>query len=206
MIDYLGDQTKHKAVHELPVYNLKDIQKEVLQWVEKNTDFLDDKTSEGFWMQIDYKSMARSCPALIKYFRHVKIPVQEITVGVLTESMTGGFALHHGSPERNFKINFPILNTDDVYTEWYDIPIDELEKFPEEINDFSGKACYNLASIHETVDTLYPLRVAYNMHRCPIVFNSLIPHRVMPGPDAKYPRIMLATMPMKDPLDLMQLS
>jgi len=28
----------------------------------------------------------------------------------------------------------------------------------------------------------------------------------MPGANAKYPRIMLATMPVKDPFDLMQLS
>ena len=206
MIDYLGDQTKHKAVHELPVYNLKDIQKEVLHWVEKNTNFLDDKTSKGFWMKIDYKNMARSCPALIKYFRHVKIPVQEITVGVMTEVMTDGFMMHHGSPGRNFKINFPIHNTEDVYTEWYDIPDDKLKEFPLLTNEYTQNPCYNLSSIHNTVDRLYPLRVAYNMHECPIVFNSYLPHRVMPGANVKYPRIMLATMPVKDPFDLMQLS
>ena len=38
--------------------------------------------------------------------------IQEITVGVLTEVMTKGFVLHHGAPGRNFKINFPIYNTD----------------------------------------------------------------------------------------------
>ena len=116
MIDYLGDQTKLKAVNELPVYNLEDIRKEVMGWIEKNTDFLNDKTSTGFWMKIDYKDLARSCPSLIRYFKHVKIPVQEITVGVLTESLTDGFTMHHGSPGRNFKINFPIHNTEDVYT------------------------------------------------------------------------------------------
>jgi hypothetical protein len=41
------------------------------------------------------------------------------------------------------------------------------------------------------------------MHEHPIVFNSYIPHRVMPGPNAKYPRIMLATMPIVDPVELM---
>ena len=57
MIDYLGDQTKNKAVHELPEYNLDTIKKQVLDWVANNTDFLDDKTSEGFWMKIDYKDL-----------------------------------------------------------------------------------------------------------------------------------------------------
>ena len=93
-----------------------------------------------------------------------------------------------------------------MYTEWYDIPEDELKKFPEVANTHTKQPCYNLSSIHKTVDTLYPLRVSYNMHHCPIVFNSYLPHRVMPGPDAKYPRIMLATMPVKDPFELMKLS
>ena len=44
MIDYLGDQTKFKACHELPVYNLKDIRTQVMAWIEKNTNFLQDKT------------------------------------------------------------------------------------------------------------------------------------------------------------------
>ncbi len=205
MIDYLGDQTKNKAVHELPAHNLDTIKKQVLDWVSDNTDFLDDKKSNGFWMKIDYKDLARSCPSLIEYFKHVRIPVQEITVGLLTEAMTDGFVMHHGSPGRNFKINFPILNTEDVYTEWYDIPDDELKKFPELLNVYTNQPCYDLSSIHKTVDTLYPLRVSYNMHNCPIVFNSYLPHRVMPGANAKYPRIMLATMPLKDPFDLMQL-
>ncbi len=205
MLDYLGDQTKHKAVHELPVHNLDDVKKEVLQWVEANTDLLDDKSSKGFWMKIDYKNMARSCPALIEYFKHVGIPVQEITVGLLTEAMTKGFVMHHGSPGRNFKMNFPILNTEDVYTEWYDIPSEDLAKFPLLENKHTGASCYDLSSIHDTVAELYPLRVRYNMHDCPIVFNSYLPHRVMPGPDAKYPRVMIATMPIKDPFDLMQL-
>jgi hypothetical protein len=205
MLDYLGDQTTMKAVHELPVHNLEDIQGEVLSWIDQNTNLLNDKTSKGFWTKIDYKDMARSCPALIKYFKHVKIPVQEITVGVLTEAMTNGFVLHHGAPGRNFKINFPILNTEDVYTEWYDIPNQDLEKFPYVRYQHTNEDVYDLGSIHDTVADLYPLRTRYNMHRCPIVFNSFLPHRVMPGPGARHPRIMLATMPVKDPFQLMQL-
>ena len=157
-----------------------------MAWIEKNTNFLEDKTSKGFWMKIDYKNLARSAPALIEYFKHVRIPIQEITVGVLTEVMTDGFVMHHGSPGRNFKINFPIYNTEDVYTEWYDIPDDKLKEFPLLPNVHTQQPCYNLSSIHDTVDKLYPLRVAYNMHECPIVFNSYLPHRVMPGPNAKF--------------------
>ena len=134
MIDYLGDQTRHKACHELPVHNLSEIQHQVMAWIKNNTDFLEDKVSTGFWMKIDYKDMAKSAPAIIEYFKHIRIPIQEITVGVLTEVMTDGFVLHHGSPGRNFKINFPIHNTEDVYTEWYDIPEERLRQFPSLVN------------------------------------------------------------------------
>jgi len=204
-MDYLGDQKKYKAYHKLPVHNLKQIQTQVMVWIRNNTDFANDKTSTGFWMKIDYKDLARTAPALMEYFKHVRIPIQEITVGVLTEKMSNGFVMHHGSPGRNFKINFPIHNTADVYTEWYDIPDNELSQFPIIQNDHTGQPCYDLSSIHGTVDRIFPLRRSYNMHLCPIVFNSYLPHRVMPGPDAKYPRIMLATMPVQDPIDLMQL-
>jgi hypothetical protein len=36
------------------------------------------------------------------------------------------------------------------------------------------------------------------MDKNPIVFNSWFPHRVMPGPGAKFPRIMMACMPIND--------
>tara|TARA_B100000809_G_C14817949_1_gene416337 strand:- start:5 stop:625 length:621 start_codon:yes stop_codon:yes gene_type:complete len=206
MIDYLGDQTKYNAVYELPTDNLKQIQSEVLEWVKHNTNFLNDKTSQEFWMKIDYKNLAKASPSIIKYFQKIRMPIKEITVGVLTEAMTEGFILHHGAPPMNFKINFPILNTEDIYTEWYDIPPEGLKKLPEYTNPYSGDQCYDLSSLHDTVDKLYKLRIRYNMHKCPIILNSYLPHRVMPGPQAKYPRIMLATMPIKDPFDLMQLS
>ena len=204
MLDYLGDQTKHKAVHELPVHNLDDVKTEVLRWIDVNTGILDDRTSTGFWMKIDYKSMARSCPSLIDYFRHVGVPVQEIVVGLLTEAMTSGFTLHHGSPGRNFKMNFPILNTEDVYTEWYDIPSADLATFPVQTNPHTGDSTYDLSAIHHKVAEMYPLRISYNMHTCPILFNSYLPHRVMPGPKAKCPRVMIATMPVNDPFDIMK--
>ncbi len=205
MLDYLGDQTIHKAVHELPVHNLEVVKSDVLRWIDANTNILEDRSSTGFWTKIDYKDMARSCPSLIEYFRHVGIPVQEIVVGLLTEAMTNGFGLHHGSPGRNFKMNFPILNTEDVYTEWYDIPSEDLARLPVQINRHTGDTTYDLSSLHHRVAELYPLRISYNMHRCPILFNSYLPHRVMPGPNAKHPRVMIATMPLNDPFDLMKL-
>jgi hypothetical protein len=120
--------------------------------------------------------------------------------------MTDGFALHMVNPPLNIKINFPIYNTEDVYTEWFDIPVEDLNALGvhknKHITTYDAYN-YSLGKIHNTVQDLYPCITRYNMHEKPIVFNSWIPHRVMPGPGAKYPRIMLATMPINEPTHLL---
>jgi hypothetical protein len=204
MINYVPDQSRFKCVQELECNTLDQIKEEVMNWVVDNTHYLDEKKEKKFWHQIEYKQMARVCPSLLRFMTKIKMPIRQITVGLLTESMgTAGFVLHNGAPPLNFKINFPIYNTDDVWTEWYDIPEDDVRKLPTIINPYSGTEQYNFAILHDTVQDLYPCLLRYNMHNSPIIFNSYIPHRVMPGPDAKYPRIMLATIPMVDPIDLM---
>ena len=204
MINYVPDQSNIKCIHELECDVLDKIQEEIMNWVVDNTNFLDEKEDMGFWKKIDYKAMARVCPGLLKYMASIKIPIREITVGLMTESMTNGFTLHNGAPPLNFKINFPIYNTEDVWTEWYDIPQEDFSKFASWTNHHSNTAQVDFSQIHDTVQDMYPCLLKYNMHKCPIVFNSFIPHRVMPGPGAKYPRIMIATMPVNDPIELMR--
>ena len=203
MIDYIPDQSRFKCVHELECDSLDQIKQEVMNWVADNTDFLNEKQEKKFWHVIDYRQMARVCPSLLKFMTRVRLPIKEITVGLLTESMTKGFVLHNGAPPMNFKINFPIYNTEDVYTEWYDIPREDMRQLPVVSNLHTGTLQYDFSVLHKTVQDRYPCLLRYNMHQHPIVFNSYIPHRVMPGPNAKYPRIMLATIPMVDPVELM---
>ena len=203
MQNYIPDQSIYKCVHELECDNLDKIQEEIMNWVVDNTDFLNATDDEGFWHRIDYRHLARVCPSLIKFMSSVKIPIREITVGILTETMTDGFVLHNGVPPHNFKINFPIYNTDDVWTEWYDIPAADFELFDTVMNTHTNTERYDFSHLHHTVQDRYPCLLKYNMQDKPIVFNSYIPHRVMPGPTAKFPRIMLATMPLKDPAHLM---
>ena len=204
---YPADVRVTKTHHELDCPVLGKIQEEVLDWVDRNTDYLNNTSDKSFWHVINDVDMARHCPSLMKYMMSIKIPLREITIGVLTESMKDtGFALHMGNPPLNIKINFPIFNTEDVYTEWYDIPIEELNNLGVFKNPFIetfDAYNYNLEKIHNVVQDLYPCVTRYSMHTHPIVFNSWIPHRVMPGPNAKYPRIMVATMPIKEPTHLL---
>lgn len=195
----IPDQSVYKCIHELECDTLEKIREEVMNWVSQNTDFLNKKIN-NFWHRIDYKNMGRACPSLIKYMASIKLPIGEIALGVLAESRaTIGHKLHYDVPPHNFKINFPIYNTEDVWTEWYDIPKEDMHKLDTIIDPTTGDEEYDFNKIQNT----YPCLMRYNMHHKPIIFNSYIPHRVIPGPAAKYPRIMVATMPLLDPSKFM---
>ena len=204
MQDYIPDQSIYKCMHELECETLDKIREEVMNWVVQNTNFLNEKTVKNFWHQIDYKNMGRVCPSLIKYMASIKLPIGQIAVGLLSESRaTTGVILHNDAPPHNFKINFPIYNTEDIWTEWYDIPKDVMYKLDTIINPFTGTEEYDFNKIHCDVQYAYPCLMRYNIHHKPIIFNSYVPHRVVPGPAAKYPRIMVATMPLVDPSKFM---
>jgi hypothetical protein len=204
---YPADTAIMKTHHELDCPALGKIKEEVLNWVDTSTDYLKNPRDISFWHLIDYVDLIKHCPSLLAYMRSIKIPLREVTIGVLTESMKdSGLELHMGNPPLNIKINFPIYNTEDVYTEWYDIPESDLIKLGTRVNEHvTEMTCYNykLYKIHDTVKDLYPCITRYHMQNHPIVFNSWIPHRVMAGPNAKYPRIMIATMPINEPTHLL---
>jgi hypothetical protein len=115
-----------------------------------------------------------------------------------------GLLLHVGNPKLQVKINFPIYNTEDVYTEWYDIPVEDMDKTGTRPDENSDYPVYNLYKLHDLVESTYPCVARYNMQDHPIVFNSWIAHRVIPGPNAKYPRIMLACMPFNEPVHFLK--
>ena len=103
MENYIPDQSIYKCVQELDCDCLDKIKEEVMNWVVDKTDFLDKKIDKKFWSMIDYKSMSKTCPTIVKYMYSIKIPIRQITVGILTEALHDGFMLHNGAPPYNFK-------------------------------------------------------------------------------------------------------
>lgn len=206
-MEYYADQPwTLKPYHELDCPVIDDIRREVLTYLEqKIPTFLDpDWDDISFWQKINSADLARACPSVLKYMKELNIPVREISLGVLPRVLKDeGVVLHIGEKPKNIKINFPILNTKGVYTEWYDIPQSELAEMPTKTNTF-GKEVIDLDALDDTVADTYPLRARYEMSDYPIVFNSWIAHRVKPGPDAVYPRIILAVMPIQEPRHLLE--
>ena len=187
-----------KPYHELECPQLKQIRTEVIDWLKKNIP--DYKTKKGFWHRIDYKDLARKCPSILEWCKFIRVPAREISVALLTEAMAGkGVPLHVGAKPLIIKINVPICNTNDVYTEWYDIPQDVLNGLPITKNPF-GESIIDLDDLDNTVADTYPRIVRYEMSDYPIIFNSQIPHRVVVGKNATFPRILISIIPIKDPV------
>lgn len=200
----IPDQSKFFCVKELECENLFEIQKEVISWLEKNTNYLIEEIDDTFWQKINHLKLIKDCPNLIKFFKSMKIPVRELTVGVFTKSMAAqGFQLHIDALPLNFKINIPIFNTENIFTEWYDIPQTDLKNLGLIKNKFTNTSQFDLSKIHNDVQNMYPCICKHNLHAAPVIFNSLIPHRVIANKFANYPRIILSAMPVVDPINFM---
>jgi len=201
--NYPSDTDKELAYAELECPTLAEIQQEVLSWLRQNTNLLESADDKSYWHTIQGTDIVRACPKLVEYMKSIKTPIREIAIGVLTQSMQTGLHLHMDSCSLQTKINFPVLNTEQVYTEWYDIPIDVLNQLGIRDDAKTTDKVYNLYKIHDTA-TDYDRVARYNMHTKPIVFNSWIPHRVMPETTAQYPRVILSVMPVKELTHLLQ--
>jgi hypothetical protein len=85
--DYPSNTKLMKTHQELECPTLEKIQQEVLEWVDQTTDYLRTPRDKSFWHLINYVDLMKHCPSLLAYMRSIKIPLREVTIGVLTESM-----------------------------------------------------------------------------------------------------------------------
>lgn len=183
-----------KAFYVLDCDCQDQIATEALDWIQSNTDLLtlnDSWQYNNFWNKIDYKDFLSKNSTLIAYCSDLKLKIRE--VAVLSAHDQSGVVLHVDEGPVTAKINFPILNTADTYTEWYSV---DLSNVPQSISQF-GQPHYNL---HDWDISKLEKIAEVEMTR-PVVFNSSIPHRVRIGPIAKLPRIVISCMFFTEPLD-----
>jgi hypothetical protein len=191
-----------KPYHELPCpNNLNDIKKEVLDWLEKNTDYLTDKNNPHTTRYVNFVDLAKHCPSVIKYAKELKVPLIDIQFIIAPAIRTVPVGLHAGEDPQNIKLNIPILNTDEAYiTEWYDIPHEILESMPTYREPYWAdieKPMVDLRQLEDTIQDCYPLAGRYCMVSNPIVFNAAYPHRVnhVDWSNAKWPRVVMSLIP-----------
>lgn len=163
---------------------LEQISHEAMSWIRENTDLMEN-WPDLFWNKIDYKHFLLQNPTLVKWCVDRKLAIREVAVLFATSEPGSKNSriveqLHTDDGPLRSKINFPIYNTKDTWTEWYDVP--DAPPFGGPAQSLADRDLSKLEKIAE-VETIKP-----------VVFNSSIPHKVRIGPNANIPRLQLAVM------------
>lgn len=183
-----------KPFYQLHCDSQELISNKVIAFLKDKTDFLNE-THHGYWNKGYTLEIIKSVPELPKYFLSIGLKLREIAVLVANKD-NPGVVLHVDEKPLIAKINFPILNTKNIYTSWYDIPDHVINSLPKTINPF-GKTIPDFSSVDAgSYDCLAKIETT-----TPIVFNSSIPHQVEIGENAVYPRIVLSCMFFNEPTD-----
>lgn len=187
-----------KCYHQLECDWLSDIQSQSLGYLQSLYNFQDQQSlATDLWLKIDTRSFVTQVPALITWFRSMKLSIRETALTVVNDK--NGVGLHIDELPVTAKINVPLCNYQGTTNEWWSVPDCLMSSIAPVINKF-GQAYYNLSSID--LDQCR-LRDSIQMTG-PIVFNSQIPHRIVPGSGASFPRVVLTCMFMQEPIQYLQ--
>lgn len=180
-----------KPFHTLTCNSLSEIQQQVLLWIQsKNPSVL---TSNRLWNKINTSDLVKSCPALIQYCRSLNLKIREVALTVVNTKQDAD--LHIDELPVTAKINIPILNTENTFNRWYEIPAELLAATPPVINEF-GKKYYTFKNVdYSKLRQLGEIEIL-----TPVVFNSQIAHNVVLNDGCRFPRIVLSCTFLKEPL------
>lgn len=184
-----------KPYHPLTCHSLSEIQQQVLLWIQsKNPAVL---TSNRLWNKINTSDLVKSCPALIQYCQSLHLKIREVALTVVSAKADAD--LHIDELPVTAKINIPILNTENSFNRWYEIPAELLAATSPLINEF-GKKFYNFKNVDYT-----KLKLLGEIELLsPIVFNSQIAHNIILGEQCQFPRIVLSCTFFEEPLHYLQ--
>ncbi len=183
-----------KCFHPLECSELENIQNQVLAHLNELYDFSDQTSLKtDLWLKIDSLLLLKKSPLLIKWTQGLGLKIRETALTVVNNM--AGAGLHIDEPPVTAKINFPLLNYQNVINEWWTVPESIMQKQQPKINQF-GSPYYSLGHIDLSMCT----KIAEVEMSGPIVFNSQIPHRVVPRDGCNFPRVVLTCMFYKQPI------
>ncbi|MDC1281545.1 hypothetical protein N8Z09_02705 [Methylophilaceae bacterium] len=102
-----------KCYHKLECDNLVTIQQETLLWINQHPELFETKE---FWNKIDTVDFIKSCPSVVQYTLSHNLRLRECAILI---GYSQGVSRHTDQGPLIAKVNIPILNTHDTYTEWY---------------------------------------------------------------------------------------
>ena len=171
------------------------ISTKVLNFLSSNTDLLERKNLK-LWNKIDTVSLLKQVPEILEFYQSINLKIREIAITVCNKYED--VDLHIDELPVVAKINFPILNTENTFNEWYRVPKEILDTVTPVVNQF-GSAYYDLKS----VDLDQCIKIAEVELTRPIIFNSQIPHRIRITDQAKLPRIVMSCTFFNEPIELL---
>ena len=170
---------------------------------EKTIDFLKTKydilnvKNPSLWNKLNTMEFVQAVPELVQYFKTLNLQLREVAFTICVSNENVG--LHIDELPVTAKINFPILNTQDSLNLWYLVPEELMSQVTPIVNMF-GAACYDL----NDVDIDQCQLIASVEVLKPVVFNSQIPHMIDMSKSQSFPRIVLACMFFKEPINFLK--
>lgn len=183
-----------KNYRQLDCNNIDVISQKIYDFVGTSTSLLQDG-AEG-WQFIDCKSLLGSVPELAEFFKAHKLLPREAAVVILYRRLD----LHIDPAPVTAKINFPVANNTGWTNYWYSLPDGVLEALPRKVTQF-GADCEDVSQL--PADLLMNPEHLDDLSM-PIVFNSRVPHSVVPTNPTALPRIIASFTFHKEPLELLQ--
>ena len=171
------------------------IQTKTIEFLKASTDLF-ERTDLKLWNKLntlELVELIRAVPELPEFYRGIGLQLREVAITVWNKAED--VPLHIDELPVTAKINFPLLNTEHTYNEWYTVPDELLSTVDPIINQF-GSAYYDLKSIDLARCTL----IAETQTLQPIVFNSQIPHRIRITEQAQFPRIVMPCTFFNEPI------
>lgn len=182
------------ALVDCPVQST--IQTKTVEFLKTSTDLFERKDLQ-LWNKINTVDLIRAVPELPEFYRSIGLKLREVAITVWNNKKD--VPLHIDEMPVTAKINFPILNTEHTYNEWYTVPEELLSTVEPIINQF-GSAYYDLADID--LDQCTKLEEIQLL--TPVVFNSQIPHRIRITEKAQFPRIVMPCTFFNEPTQWLQ--
>jgi hypothetical protein len=118
LLDIFISNSMLKCFVELDCNCLKDIQSQVLAYLEKHTNLLESKPKEP-WCTTDTKIALKNIPALVNWCKQHKFLPHEISF-IVSHDSSSGLPVHTDQGPLIAKVNIPILNTQGNVTKWWD--------------------------------------------------------------------------------------
>lgn len=169
----------------LPCDEYEQINQGIWRWI-KSQGFVD--TTKEFWNPVDYQDFLKQNPRFVRWALDLNLKIKSIAVTVAKKDDC--CPTHIDTPPARFKLSWPIANTQNTYTRWLVPTVSDPSK---NVNKLGGTHFYDYTQFQE-VSRLESV--------VPAIIDAGVPHDVVIGPEAVFPRVGLQCQLYNEPENL----